>query len=55
MTQEEYKADVSREEWLEARRQKQELCIMHKKRCAECDGKDEYGDNCKYFRRKEVI
>lgn len=50
--QETYKANAAHEEVLEARFQKQMMCMARGKRCATCDGNDIYGDKCKWYRVK---
>lgn len=47
--------DLENERRLEARFEKQMFCLQHKKRCAECDGKDELGQDCKYYKGGDII
>lgn len=67
MPNEDYNADVIRSENLNAQYMKQQMCINHGKRCADCGSweedengnkhfvyRDEYGDVCKYGKKKEV-
>jgi hypothetical protein len=49
--QADYEADRVRMEHLEAKCEKQKMCMIHDKRCVECDGVDISGENCKYFIR----
>lgn len=44
--------DMNKENYLLGRYEKQMLCIAHGKRCADCDGKDEYGTDCKFYERQ---
>jgi hypothetical protein len=54
MYHEDYENDLERMTKLEARYEKQLLCLAHNKRCIDCDGNDEYGNTCKYKLRGGV-
>lgn len=47
--------DIPAEQEKEARYEKQCICIMHGKRCAECDGVDVNGSECRYFEGGRII
>lgn len=49
-----YEIDAIRGATRQARFEKQSLCLMHDKRCDSCEGKDERGESCEYY-KKEVV
>jgi hypothetical protein len=47
--------NILHEEWLEARYEKQMICLVHSKRCCECNGIDISGETCKFKEVKKDV
>jgi len=52
MNNNEYEDDIKRMLPLESKTEKQIYCMTRGKRCAECDGIDSFGSECKYYVKK---